>query len=623
MQSHKLAKPPMATSPKLASQVLKHLQSNPRGSFREFNAPQRAAIEAALTRRMTLIQGPPGTGKTVVAAAIGFGFVHQCKCISEHTKVLACAFSNVGADNLAEALIQLGLKVVRVGKPAAVSESLWSYTLDAAIDRDVPAQKALQNAARATAQLAKLNRRQSRDRNSSSKSALSDRTLRDAATSAVKASIEASNVAATKALREADVIVSTSIGAADSRLLAACGVVTGIEISASSSGGKQVVPRPVDAAERVNAPDGLPPLSLPFVIVDEACQSVEPATLIPVIATNSCRSLVLLGDPCQLPPTVLSRESDTLSLSLMERLAATLPHPNVIPPLDSTVKDPTYLDALPIKQAVSLVRSRSSDGQQRSYRKVFSGSILLSIQYRMHPSIAALPSAVFYDGLLATPKFMRERRVFPRALNKLMPCGSPDLCVRLIDVGGRDNERQGTPTKYTRTLFSNSAASASSLLEQQTTYWNEAEAERVIALVKDLLSGGPDPSVQSVGIISPYNGQVQLIKSMIASDNQLRDLLLKAPVSIEVKSVDGYQGRERDVIIFSAVRSNRQDRIGFLHDWRRMNVALTRAKSALLVVGDLDTLSSANKHWDALKKWAYGVRCVVNDYDCPDDEASL
>lgn len=530
---------------------------------------------------------------------------------------MACAFSNVGADNLAEALIQLGLNVVRIGKPSAVAEKLWGCTLDAAIEKDPAAQKALENAARATAQLSKVNRR-----SASKSSALSDRAIRDAATAAVKASIQASNVAATKALRAADLIVSTSIGAADPRLLSACGIVTVMEESSAETG-KRTLQRPLDSPERVDAPDGLPPLSLPFVIVDEACQSIEPATLVPIIATNSCRSLVLLGDPCQLPPTVKSRDAETLSLSLMERLAATLPHPNIIPSLDNTVKDTMYLDALPIKQVVSLVRSRTSGGQQRSYRKVFSGSLLLTIQYRMHPSIAALPSAIFYDGLLATPKFLAERRTFPRAA-QLMPCGNPDLCVRLIDVGGRDNERQGTPTKYTRTLFSsNSAGSESSLLEQQTTYWNEAEANRVVSLVRDLLSGGSDPSVSSIGIISPYNGQVQLIRSMIASDVQLRNLLRTTPVSIEVKSVDGYQGRERDVVIFSAVRSNRQDRIGFVSDWRRMNVALTRAKSALLVVGDLETLSSADKHWDALRIWASGVRCIVNDYECPDDEVSL
>jgi hypothetical protein len=54
-----------------------------------------------------------------------------------------------------------------------------------------------------------------------------------------------------------------------------------------------------------------------------------------------------------------------------------------------------------------------------------------------------------------------------------------------------------------------------------------------------------------------------------------------------------------------------------------MNVALTRAKSALLVLGDLETLSSADKHWDALYKWASGVRCVVDDFDDPEDELSV
>ena len=512
---------------------------------------------------------------------------------------------------MAEALIQLGLKVVRVGKSSAVAESLWSYTLDAAIDRDPVAQKALRNAAKATAQLSKLADTRSSKR--SSRYSLSDRTIRDAATSAVKASIEASNIAATVALRESDVIVATSIGAADPKLLAACGIFSGIcEVSALASE-KSRQKDSLAGGERTDAPDGLPPITLPFVIIDEACQSVEPASLIPVVASNSCRALVMLGDPCQLPPTIRSREAETLGVSLMERLSATLPHPSIIPSVDMSVKDSMYLDTLAVKQAASLVRARSEGPQQQSYRKAFGGSLLLSIQYRMHPSIAALPSAIFYGGLLSTPDFMRNVRSFPRALAESMPCETPGLCVRLIHVGGQDNERQGTPSKFTNTVFSSSAASASSLLEQQTTYRNEAEAQQVLRLLKEIARAGPDPNANSVGIITPYNGQVQLIKSIIARDVELRDLLQQRPLSIEVKSVDGYQGRERDIVIFSTVRSNRQERIGFLDDWRRMNVALTRAKSGLLVVGDFDTLSAANKHWAALAKWASGVRCVVVD----------
>lgn len=591
LQSHRLSRPPMGSSERLAEQVLRYCKES--HIFPDFNAPQRTAIQAALTRRMTLIQGPPGTGKTTVAAAIGFGFVHQCRSLSAHTKVLACAFSNVGADNLAEALIRLGLNVVRVGKPSAVSESLWEHTLDAAIQRDPFAKKALDEAWKVSARL----KASAKHRKSST-----DRVLRDLTTTAVKASIQAANVAATKALRAADVIVSTSTGAADAQLLAACGINANVP----------------DISERSNAPDGMAPISLPFVIVDEACQSVEPATLIPVVASNSCRALVMLGDPCQLPPTVIS-ESNELSVSLMERLAATLPHPGVIPPFDESMsKDDSFLDSLPIKQAVSFLRSQSKDKYQRSYRKVYNGSILLSVQYRMHPSIAALPSALFYNGLLSTPDFLAQKRQFSRAVAENMPCGSDGLAVRLVDVGGGNGERQGIPSRLKE---SGTAPQVAGDGNEQKSYWNELEAERVVALVKEVLV---DTDVSSIGVVSPYNGQVQLIKSLLASDTDVKELLAKHPASIEVKSVDGYQGRERDIIIFSTVRSNRNGRIGFLHDWRRMNVALTRARSGLIIIGDFDTLSSANHHWGALRKWASGARCVLDEKeDEIDDEASL
>lgn len=429
---------------------------------------------------------------------------------------------------------------------------------------------------------------------------------------------QACNIAATKALREADVIVSTSTGAADPRLLAACGMpLLADSEEKDGKGSSQTKETNKEQFTRINAPDGLPPLSLPFVIIDEACQSVEPASLVPIVSSNSCRALVMLGDPCQLPPTVRSDPQSPLAVSLMERLSATLPHPMVTSQVDNTKRDLAFLDTLPIKQSMSLLRSMETEPTQRSYRKRFAGSLLLSVQYRMHPSISAFPSAVFYDGQLSTPLSMAKIRFFPEALNKLMPCGNRELCVRAINVGGRGNERQGTPNRFSRTVFT--SRPSTSTLEQQTTYWNEPEAIRVITLMKDMLRDG-ESEVKSIGVISPYNGQVQLIKTMIASDGELRDLLTKLPVSIEVKSVDGYQGRERDVIIFSAVRSNRQGRIGFLNDWRRMNVALTRAKSALLVVADLDTLAAADQYWAAFEKWASGARCVVDDFDSPQDE---
>jgi signal recognition particle subunit SEC65 len=127
-----------------------------------------------------------------VASSIAFGFVHQCRNISPNTKVLACAFSNVGSDNLAEQIVRLGLKVVRIGKASAVTESLWDYTLDAAIDRDPAARKAQRDAAWATSQLTTSKSRRKGESRSKS-SILSERSNRDVATAAVKASIDVSH----------------------------------------------------------------------------------------------------------------------------------------------------------------------------------------------------------------------------------------------------------------------------------------------------------------------------------------------------------------------------------------------------------------------------------------------
>jgi superfamily I DNA and/or RNA helicase len=77
------------------------------------------------------------------------------------------------------------------------------------------------------------------------------------------------------------------------------------------------------------------------------------------------------------------------------------------------------------------------------------------------------------------------------------------------------------------------------------------------------------------------------------------------------------------VIIFSSVRSNRRGNRGFLTDWRRLNVALTRARTALLVVGDAETLADGDKHWAAFIKWCEGARCVVDDTEYPQECDSL
>lgn len=489
---------------------------------------------------------------------------------------------------------------------------------------------------------------------------LINRTRRDVATRAVKASIQASRVAATKALREADVIVCTSVGAADPTLLSACGIYPEDEdeeeeenqrLKAISKNGKgekgsangkkrPIIPSRESKTQknkRRNAPDDGPPLTLPFVIVDEACQSVEPANLIPITATDSCRALVLLGDPCQLPPTVkgmLPMEGDSgLSLSLMSRLASVLPNPVVFStPLNKSDQDNRFLHCKETRQAVSLIKYRSSSNRHRStkrenndvisYRKRYAGSLLLSVQYRMHPSIAAFSSSIFYDGLLSTPLFMSQFRPFPSSLQRNLPLLLAEkseknnsrtsslpsqIGVRFVNIGGQKGESRKNKIPGMATAGRNQ--------EENTSYSNQEEAKYIVELIKKILSdqqhGGNE--IETIGVVTPYSAQVALLKSQMASDPEFRVLATQQQeVFIEVKSVDAYQGRERDLIIFSAVRSNRQGKIGFLSDWRRMNVAITRAKCGLVVVGDSDTLKEGDVHWEAFVQWCENTGCCVD-----------
>lgn len=418
--------------------------------------------------------------------------------------------------------------------------------------------------------------------------------------------MKACNIAATKALRQADVIVCTSIGASDSKLLAACGLITGDEDDDCSTTRKE---------EFDLAPDGLPPLRLPFVITDEACQSVEPASLIPIFTFNCCKAVVMLGDPCQLPPTVISDTSGVgsspLSVSLMSRLAKALPQPVIVTAMpDKSPRDDDFLNLKVTKQAASLVKLKArAENNLTSYRKQYSGSLLLTVQYRMHPSICAFASAVFYDSMLSTPVQLTEQRNIPSELDSLLPLEGGAGSVRFINIQGGSNEQKGVPQLNEQFMSDQIGSYADT-----SSISNEAEAVQLISFLKQLLKNCDEctiPFTGSIAVITPYTAQVLLLKSMMALDQEFRDLIAKNPVSIEVNSVDAYQGRERDIILFSTVRSNTKGNVGFLSDWRRMNVALTRAKSGLVVFGDLDTLVH-DAHWEAFAKYCNGLECIFD-----------
>ena len=112
-------------------------------------------------------------------------------------------------------------------------------------------------------------------------------------------------------------------------------------------------------------------------------------------------------------------------------------------------------------------------------------------------------------------------------------------------------------------------------LKDSKSIVNELEADVSVSIARDYLNAGV--SEDDIGIISPYADQVKLIQES---------------TPVEVKTVDGFQGREKEIIIISTVRSNEHGNIGFLKDLRRLNVAITRAKRKLIIIGNKDTLMS-------------------------------
>ena len=188
---------------------------------------------------------------------------------------------------------------------------------------------------------------------------------------------------------------------------------------------------------------------------------------------------------------------------------------------------------------------------------------MLTTQYRMHPTIREFPSARFYDNRLEDGCSAAER---PPAAGFLWP--DWDRPVAFVPVHGSEIKEDVGSSRS-----------------------NIDEAAAVISILNDLLLPG-DLNPSDIGIISPYSGQVRLIGQMIPDELD----------GVEVKSVDGYQGREKEIIILSTVRSNSDGNIGFLKDARRLNVAMTRARRGLIVVGDDRTLRY-DKTWSSWLDW--------------------
>lgn len=190
---------------------------------------------------------------------------------------------------------------------------------------------------------------------------------------------------------------------------------------------------------------------------------------------------------------------------------------------------------------------------------------LLNVQYRMHQAIMEFSNRQFYDGKLRAHDSVKAHRLLD----------DEGESVTFIDTVGCSFDEQ--------------------VVEVQGRFpsrFNPDEFHILREHLYQLIARYDENSMPSIAIISPYREQVTYMQTCVIEDEKLKSL----PIS--VNTIDGFQGQERDVVYISLVRSNAKSEIGFLNDYRRMNVAMTRAKKKLIIIGDSGTIGQ-DKFYDA------------------------
>lgn len=185
---------------------------------------------------------------------------------------------------------------------------------------------------------------------------------------------------------------------------------------------------------------------------------------------------------------------------------------------------------------------------------------LLKIQYRMNEEIMRFSSDWFYGGSLQAAPEVKYRGILDY-----------DTPIVWINTEGMECHEEFVGESFGRI----NKTEATLTMEQLQAYINRIGKQRILDERIDF------------GLISPYKAQVQYLRQLIRREpffKPFRHL-------ISVNTVDGFQGQERDVIVISLVRANEEGQIGFLNDLRRMNVAITRARMKLIILGDVPTLT--------------------------------
>ena len=503
------------------------------------NEPQAAAIVGACQNQgFSLIQGPPGTGKTKTILGMVGAFLtgnakpgsmsimvpgQQPTAPPAKPRLLLCAPSNAAVDEIVLRLLG-GIrnaegeiyqpKIVRVGRSDRINPGVRAVTLDELVDKLLgqstsTSDKDAQEEQRLLSELHKVldlrNAKgaeydKARELGDSKASSLADQ-LRDlnAQKNRIGAQLDEQREKRLALGRDTDInrrqITASILDEAD---IICC--------TLSGSGHDQL------AKMKVN---------FETVIIDEAAQSVELASLIPL--KYGCQRCILVGDPNQLPPTVLSQAAAKFQ----------------------------YEESLFVRM-------------QRNHPK---SVYLLSIQYRMNPEISRFPSAKFYEGKLIDGTNMAS--ITTREWHS-SPLFRPYFFYN-VEAGTQERGKRGV------------------------SLMNTSEASIALSIYNRLLTEYSHLDFTGkIGIVTPYKEQLRELLRQFR-----REYGHEITNSLDFNTIDGFQGQEKDIIILSCVRALADGGVGFLKDVRRINVALTRAKSTLLILGNKNALRG-NEFWKDL-----------------------
>ncbi|KAI0283971.1 AAA domain-containing protein [Russula aff. rugulosa BPL654] len=489
---------------------------------------------------------PPGTGKTSTICGLVQAFLSNRPQVIQANgirstdkvatkKILLCAPSNAAIDEIANRLKE-GVsgagrrsvipKVVRVGTDKSINVSVKDISLDNLVDQKLDSSQSARGGSKDSAsEIARLRSeletvRQLRQQKQAELALLHDNATK---VGTLEEDIKKLNYRRVTIIQKLDRLRDQQ--KSDNRTLDAVRRKFRMDVLAEAD----VICSTLSGSGH----DILEALEFGMIIIDEAAQAIELSSLIPL--KYDVTRCVMVGDPQQLPPTVISQEATKYlyNQSLFVRLQKLDP------------------DAVH----------------------------LLSIQYRMHPDISQLPSRVFYKGRLEDGPGMASKAARPWHTGTIF----------------------GTYKFFNIIRGQESPGSSHSLV-------NKAEVQVAISLYDRLLKEFSSVDFNfRVGVVSMYRAQILELRRAFESR-----FGVDITSQVDFNTVDGFQGQEKDIIILSCVRAGPGlQNVGFLSDVRRMNVALTRARASLFILGHCPTLERSDKTWKDIITDARERGCLV------------